>query len=113
MRGCFAVCGWIARWLVWFDHGTWFGCRVVWLVWFGVADRVVYEVRSGRGIAGFHLSYSILRGTFSVKVRRSKMTKKAKWFSLAEALESYKPAEVATAIERDGIWVVDRVISKN
>ena len=36
------------------------------------------------------------------------MTKKAKWFSLAEALESYKPAEVATAIERDGIWVVDR-----
>ena len=78
-----------------------------------MADRVVYEVRSGRGIAGFHLSYSILRGTFSVKVRRSKMTKKAKWFSLAEALESYKPAEVATAIERDGIWVVDRVISKN
>ena len=36
------------------------------------------------------------------------MTNKAKWFSLAEALESYKPAEVATAIERDGIWVVDR-----
>ena len=28
------------------------GYRVVWLAWFGVADRVVYEVRSGRGIAG-------------------------------------------------------------
>ena len=28
------------------------GYRVVWLAWFGVANRVVYEVRSGWGIAG-------------------------------------------------------------
>lgn len=31
-------------WLVWFGVAD----RVVWLAWFGVADRVVYEVRSGR-----------------------------------------------------------------
>ena len=32
---------------------AWFGCRGVWLVWFGVADRVVYEVRSGWVVAGY------------------------------------------------------------
>lgn len=30
-----------------------------------------------------------------------------KWFLFAEALESHKNSEAATAIERDGILVVD------
>ena len=42
MHGCFAVCGWFARCLDWFDHGTGFGSVVIWqrgflvgLVWCG------------------------------------------------------------------------------
>jgi|SaaInl4_100m_RNA_FD_contig_21_3541038_length_219_multi_6_in_0_out_0_2 hypothetical protein len=32
------------------------------------------------------------------------MFNKAEWFSLTDALEFYKPCEVATAIENGGNW---------
>ena len=71
MRGCFAVCGWFALCLALAGFGSvviWLpGCRVVWLAWFGVADRVVYEVRSGWVVAGycffivvFHMPYAFV-----------------------------------------------------
>ena len=67
MRGCFVVCGWFALCLALFGFGWirvrglarwWLGYRVVWLAWFGLDNRVVYEVRSGRGIAGLSATWS-------------------------------------------------------